>query len=94
MAGVYPGIAALCMMARDKSANSVIRKTLFVFAALQLVAWGCDIVENCYLLKWIKDPVIGIEFGFYHIVVYAKWIIALFAALIAIPLATRKRKGL
>ncbi len=94
MAGVYPGIAALCMMARDKSANSVIRKTLLVFAALQLVAWGCDIAENCYLLKWIKKPDIGIEFGVFHLVVYSKWLIALSAALIAIPLAIRKRKGL
>ncbi len=93
MAGVYPGIAALCMMARDKSANSIIRKTFFVFASLQIVAWGCDIVENYYLLKWIKTPIIENEFGLYHFIVFAKWIIALAGALIAIPFAIRKRKA-
>ena len=92
MAGVYPGIAALCMMARKKSGSSFLRKALFAFAMLQIVAWGCDIAENSYLFKWIKNPVIGNEFGFYHIVVYAKWFIALAAALIAIPLAIKKRK--
>lgn len=93
MAGVYPGIAALCMMARLKSASSVLRKILFALAALQAIAWGCDIAENCYLLKWIKDPVIGNEFGMYQIIVWAKWIIALGAAFVSIPLAIRKRKA-
>ncbi len=92
MAGVYPGIAALCMMARDRSAGVLIRKILLAFALLQMVAWGCDIFENCYLLKWIKNPVIGNEFDFYHIIVYAKWGIALTGALFAIPIALRKRK--
>ena len=93
MAGVYPGIAALCMMARDKSAGALIRKILFAFAVLQMVAWGCDILENCYLLRWIKDPVIGNEFSFYHIVVYAKWGIALTGAILAIPVVLGKRKA-
>ena len=94
MAGVYPGIAALCMMAREKSTSSVLRKFLLVMAVLQIVAWGCDISENCYLLKWIKNPVIGKEFGLYHFIVFAKWGIALTGALIAIPLAVRKRKSI
>jgi hypothetical protein len=92
MAGVYPGIAALCMMARDKASGKIIRRVLFSFAVLQIVAWGCDIFENACLLKWIKTPIIGNGFSFYHIIVYAKWIIALAGALIAIPLAIRKRK--
>ena len=92
MAGVYPGIAALCMMAREKSVNSILKRIFFAFAALQLVAWGCDIAENCYLLKWIKNPVIGNEFGLYHFIVAAKWIIALTAVLVAIPFAIKKRK--
>jgi len=91
MAGVYPGIAALCMMARDKLAGAGIRKILFAFALLQIVAWGCDIFENYYLLKWIKNPVIGNEFSLYHFIVAAKWIIALAGALLAIPLALKKR---
>ena len=93
MAGVYPGIAALCMMAREKSGNSAVRKFLFVLALLQIVAWGCDIRENCYLLKWIKNPVIGNEFDLYHFIVFTKWGIALAGALIAIPLAVRMRKS-
>jgi len=92
MAGVYPGIAALCMMAREKSPGQFLKKILFAFAVLQLIAWGCDIAENYYLLKWIKNPVIGNEFGIYHIIVWVKWIIALTGAVIAIPLALRKRK--
>jgi hypothetical protein len=52
-------------------------------ACLQLFAWAFDIIENYYLLKWLKQPMIGNEFGFYHIVVYSKWIIALTGALIA-----------
>jgi hypothetical protein len=93
MAGVYPGIAALCMMAGNKSAGKVLRRILFVFAALQILAWGCDIFENGCLLKWIRDPVIGNNFSTYHFIVSAKWIIALAGALLAIPLALRKRKA-
>lgn len=92
MAAVYPGIAALCMMAGEKTRGRNLRKVLFILAALQTVAWGCDIAENCYLLKWIRHPVIGNEFGFYHGVVYAKWLIALAGVLVAIPPAIRKRK--
>lgn len=94
MAGVYPGIAALCMMARGKLAGAGIRKILLAFAVLQIVAWGCDIFENYCLLKWIKNPAIGNDFSLYHLVVSAKWIIALAAALFAIPLALRKRTAL
>lgn len=92
MAGVYLGIAALCMMARAKSGNSILQKILLAFALLQLIALGCDIAENNYLFRWIKNPVIGSEFGLYHFVVFTKWIIALAGALIAIPLAIKKRK--
>ncbi len=91
MAGVYPGIAALCMMARYKVSNPILKKVLLVFALLQVVAWGCDIYENLCLLKWIKKPSIGNEFTIYHVAVAAKWIIALCAALLAIPVALRRR---
>ena len=94
MAGVYPGIAALCMMARYKLTGTGIRKILLAFALLQILAWGCDIFENYCLLKWIKDPLIGNDFNSYHVVVYAKWILALTGALFAVPLALRKRKAL
>jgi hypothetical protein len=96
MLGVYPGISSLCMMAAEKLKNSNIKRLLTVFAFLQLFAWSFDIIENYYLLKWLKNPVIGKEFGFYHVVVYSKWIIALTGAFISlIALSTnlfRKRK--
>jgi hypothetical protein len=60
-----------------------LKKFVFIMACLQLFAWAFDIIENYYLLKWLEQPVIGNEFGFYHIVVYSKWIIALTGALIA-----------
>lgn len=92
MAGVYPGIAALCMIARGKITTGALRKILFVLALLQTVAWGADIAENAYLLKWIKNPVIGNEFEIYHFIVVLKWCIALTGALLAIPLAIRRRR--
>ena len=92
MAGVYPGIAALCMMARDKVNNMGVGKLLLVLACLQVVALGCDIAENSYLLTWLNKPVNGNEFQFYHIIVFIKWAIALAGALFAIPLAIRRRK--
>ena len=60
------------------------KRVLFIFAFLQVFAWGFDIIENYYLLKWLKQPIIGNEFGFYHVVVYSKWAIALSGALIAL----------
>lgn len=92
MAGVYPGIAALCMIARERSGHVILKKILFVLAALQALAWGGDIFENICLFKWINDPAIGNDFVCYRLIVAAKWIIALTAALLSIPLAIRRRK--
>ncbi len=92
MVGVYPGIAALCMMAREKSVKKLLRKILLVAALLQIIAWGCDIAENYYLFKWIKNPVIGSEFLRYHFIVAIKWIIALSGALLSIPFAIKKNR--
>jgi hypothetical protein len=77
MAGIFPGISALCMMAREKLFSPRLKKILFIMGAIQLLAWAGDITENVYLLTWLKHPVIGSEFGKYHFVVAAKWIIAL-----------------
>jgi len=84
MAGCYPGIACLCMMSREKVKSKNLKMILFLLASLQLGAWAFDITENYYLLKWLKNPVIVDEFGFYHVVVYSKWAIALSGALIAL----------
>lgn len=91
MAGVYPGVAALCMMAREKVRAGLLKKILYTLAALQLLAWVGDIAENCYLFQWINKPAIRNEFGLYHFIVAAKWIIALAGALLAIPLVLKKR---
>ena len=97
MAGCYPGIACLCMMAREKVKSKTLKIILFLLASLQLGAWAFDITEHYYLLKWLKNPVIGDEFGFYHVVVYSKWAIAVTAALIALSslaLSLFKKKNL
>ena len=84
MAGCYPGIACLCMMASAKVAGKNLKRILFILAFLQIFGWTFDFIENYFLLKWLKNPVIGDEFDFYHVVVYSKWAIALTAALIAL----------
>lgn len=91
MAGIFPGIAALCMMTSAKFKPGGWKKILCLLAILQLPAWGFDITENTYLLKWINNPQIGNEFGFYHFVVATKWIIALTGALVSIPILLFKK---
>src|SRR5436190_18139795 len=95
MAGTFPGAASLCMMARNKLVSVSWRKFFFVLAAAQLLASGGDITENLYLLRWLKQPVIGNEFGTYHLIVAAKWTIGLLAVLCPVPvlLAKLKRKN-
>lgn len=94
MAGVYPGIAALCMIAREKLVSPGFRKFFFMLAFMQSLAWVADINENLYLLRWLKQPVIGDNFSLYHFIVYAKWIMALagFFISVFVLLLTRKSK--
>ena len=92
MAGAYPGIASLCMMARKRVNSLRIKNLLYVFAAFQLLAWLADIVENLWLLHWIDEPGIGKEFEWYHWAVVIKWIIALAGATIAITFMIRKKQ--
>lgn len=91
MAGVYPGIASLCMMARSKITKIAIGNLLLALAIFQLIAWGCDIAENLFLLNWVNNPQVGNDFMIYHTVVFAKWIIALTGAMVAIPLSIKKQ---
>ena len=84
MAGVYPGIACLCMMAAGRLKKKWLTRFLIFLAMLQVAAWVFDIIENYNLLTWLQTPSIGDEFAFYHRVVYGKWIIALSGALIAL----------
>ena len=74
MVGVFPGVAALLMMGRNKLSNSQIRKFLLTLAILQLIAWGCDITENIWLMTWIKNGVVD-QLQAFRFLVIAKWII-------------------
>jgi hypothetical protein len=90
MFGVYPGIATLCLMARNKAESVQVKKVLCLLATLQLMAWVCDILENYSLLKWINHPFIGNEFMLYHFIVVIKWMIALTGAACGIYYVLRK----
>jgi hypothetical protein len=92
MAGVYPGIASLCMMAGMKIASAWLKNGLFILAWLQLPAWVCDVWENYYLLAWLNKPEIGNEFLLFHFVSIVKWILALTGALVSIPLFIMYRR--
>lgn len=89
MPGVYLGIIALAMMGRYKTGSAFIKKLLLGLGITQLIAWGCDITENIFLLKWINHPQIGNEFLAYHYIVIAKWIIAVTGIVVSIPLVIR-----
>jgi hypothetical protein len=93
MAGVYPCILALCMMARQKLHATPARRLLFMLAIAQLLAWAADIIENYCLLGWIKQPVITSGFNGYHFIVAVKWVIALAGVLVALPLVLRKKNA-
>ena len=84
MVGIYPAIASFCMVVRDKTAKKTAQSLLFALAVLQPLAWIFDIVENRFLLGWLKDSKIGEEFEVYHNIVLAKWIIALAGIITAI----------
>jgi hypothetical protein len=95
MAGVYPGISALCIMAANKAGKdrkSFLQKLLLILASLQLLAWAADITENYYLFSWISNPQIGSEFSFYHFVVIFKWFVALAGVFVSVPLVLWRRK--
>ena len=46
MVGVYPGLALLCLKARDKSVGKILRGLLLFLALAQLIAFACDVYEN------------------------------------------------
>jgi hypothetical protein len=81
MAGVFPGIASICMLVREKVNQNLIKKTLFVLAVLQLLAWSFDVYENMHLIKWMKNPATIDRLDLYHTLVKSKFVIA-FAGLI------------
>jgi len=84
MAGVFPGIAIICTLVREKVNNKLVSILLLVFAILQFIAWGFDIYENLHLIKWLKKPpsVDGIEL--YHLLVRLKFIFSFGGVLMAL----------
>jgi hypothetical protein len=92
MAGIFPAITSLCMIGREKLRKPALRRLLFILAILQLVAWGADITENIWLLRWVNNSPIGNDFSAFHWLVMTKWIIALVAVLVALPFALRKHQ--
>ena len=93
MIGAYGGIASLLMMARNRINHSLFRKILLFLAFAQLIAWGCDVVENLYLLDWIKNKSdVRPAFSTYHWVVVIIWVLALGGAILSIPVVLLKRK--
>jgi hypothetical protein len=94
MVGIFPGIAALCMMAKEMTKKKGLRTLLGVLAIFQLLAWAFDIAENIFLLGWMKNPQINeTDFFVFHLMVSAKWIIALLGVFIATPFFVVKRKS-
>ncbi len=83
MAGVFPGIASICMLVRERVNKSLIRNVLFALASLQLAAWSFDIYENLHLIKWLKHPETIDGIGFFHLLVKLKFIIAIIGILVS-----------
>ncbi len=77
MAGVFPGIASICMLVRERVNMKLLRSVLFALAGLQLAAWSFDIYENLHLLKWLRKPETIDGIGFFHLLVKLKFIIAI-----------------
>jgi hypothetical protein len=88
MAGIYPLIASLCMLAKNKTGNSTGR-ILTVLALLQIIAWVCDILENIFLLNWSYDSPVQ-QLGTYHVIVWIKWMVAIAGVVFALLFIFRK----
>lgn len=93
MAGIFPAIASLCMIAAAKLPGMHLKKVLIILAAMQSIAWGLDIIENIHLIRWNSGKPVGNEFVLFHYVVILKWLIALFGVLTAIVVILLNRKS-
>jgi hypothetical protein len=91
MAGCYPGILVLCLIAlrRIATINSLQKdlqqkitgggwkKLLAVLAILQLFAWGLDVWENAQIEQWLNTNMVNNNIAFFKARVYAKFAFAL-----------------
>lgn len=84
MAGVFPGLACICMMMRNKCRNNIMGSLLWLFALLQFVAWSFDIYENVHLIKWLNEPASVDGLDLFHLLVRLKFIFAFGALVMAL----------
>jgi hypothetical protein len=83
MIGAYPGIALMCYKAMDYTYKNWLF-ALTVIAALQIIAWIFDIVENIYIRQWIEGVEIRVSLGWFKAMVWSKFVIAITGALLSI----------
>ncbi|UYQ95059.1 hypothetical protein MKQ68_08120 [Chitinophaga horti] len=88
MLAVYPGIALLCCIAADRMKPSVGAWFFWALAALQIVPWLFDVMENSYLARKLNKPVVDEQRpkAFHRFVwrVQAKFVIAVTGAITAV----------
>jgi len=84
MAGVFPGLACLCMMAREITGNKLVQSLLLLFGFLQFFAWGFDIYENLNLIKWLNAPATVDGIDLFHLLVRLKFLFAFVALLVSL----------
>ena len=87
MAGCYPGIVVLCLIAirritnlnalqKDldkKQTGKEWKKLLLALAILQLFAWGLDVWENAQLESWLQAGAADDNIGFFKARTYLKF---------------------
>lgn len=92
MAGIFPAIASINMMARRKQTGNFVRKLLLAISIAQILAWSFDITENSYLLRWLQGQSIGTDFGLFHFFVFTKWILAIIGFLTGLVFLFKKSR--
>jgi hypothetical protein len=93
MTGIFPLIASICMIAREKTRLPGLKKFFFIMAVLQLFAWAGDLTENIWMLRWVNAASVGAHFSMFHWIVSAKWIIALTGFFFSVFFAIRKSRA-
>lgn len=74
MPGAYIGIAIFCLIAAGIPGMPA-AQLLTVLAYMQPIAWACDIIENIYLFRQVKKPVLpgALLFAGYRLLEVLKW---------------------
>jgi hypothetical protein len=84
MAGIYPAIFLICIHCAKQMRDNGVGEAIFsTLAALQLVAWIIDILENFYLLRKLAKPGLSRKWVHkgYRLLVQGKWVIATIAGI-------------